>query len=769
MQPQNPFFVGRETELRSFTRLLKAGHSLVVLNVCGYTGVGKTWLLEEYCHLCHATQVPFAYLNPGDLSDDPISLLVGWAKRLGLSDIRVEKSYDHAPKTIAFEQVLSHFTSALCALKESVFVLMLDNYTEMFHFDAQIRQLIRYLARSEAPTGSNNTSLRRPQHSPRFILVIGSRVPLSTRWPLNPLYHRFLQTLTLLDFTFQETCDYLTEIGVPERYYHTLFRWTQGYPMALALAAMLDTWPDVERADERHPADRQHPADIDDLLPAVDRERLVQAVLERATQEPASWAEANKRQVIDVLRASALVRSFDQRLLTEMMGQARLSDDLFDQVTALAMVVKRRRGSQQQEFILHPMLREAVLNDAQQRGLIRTLETYRRRAFNFYTSRRPQTSQREELLAWGLDILFLHSNLAIHELFFRDVIAPSVSGTVSFYELETTLEFLMRRNVLYKDIGLIGVPLEKMIGDTYQWLALDWELHGETLQYFYVIRRADEEIAGFSLLARLTDDTLPIARQDTLGKIYEANVRPLELEKGSHFALRLVIGDLENLPAIMRAFFEQLVTQSFQRLITVLPWPLLGMLAEELGFIVLKDGVEYEGRRYTILELDMAEYSNPFEWLLDLVSDDLGTVKPHMPWKMLVESLYKVLPDLWTDVKSLGSSPLIDELNLKASGGTSVYQRAEMLIQAICEAAEMLHPVEDDSVISYSHYTILDALYGLSEVRRKQYLQTPIRPIQSEIAEDLGIGYPNPFRRLRAQAIEALARQLRIIGEEKKR
>ncbi len=747
IQPRNPFFIGREVELRRFARLLENGESLTVLNVCGHSGVGKTWLLEEYCHLCNAAQVPFAYVNPGGLSDNPTSLLISWAKRLGLPDIRKQDSL----VAIEFEQTLSHFTSALCNLEESVVVLMVDDYAQMLGFDTQIRQLIRYLARSEAPTGSGNGSIR-SQRVPRFVLVIGSKSPLANHWPLNPLYRRFLQTVTLLDFKFQETCEYLGRIGVPERYHHTLFRWTRGYPMALALAATLDTWPEVNRLD------------IDDLLPAVDRERLVQAVLERATQGPAAQAE-----VIDVLRASALVRSFDQRLLTVMMGQDRLPDELFDQVTALAMVVKRRQTCQSQRFVLHPMLREAVLSDARRRGLTRDLEIYRRRAFNIYTSRRPGSAQTEPLLEWALDVLFLHGNPAIHELFFRDIITPSMAGTVSFHEFETALDSLMRASVLYKDIGFTGLPLNKRIEDTHQWLALDWEMHGETLQYFHPIRCSDEEIAGFSLLVPLTDITLPLARQDTLGKIYEANVGPLAQELGSYFVLRLVIRNVENLPAIIRTLFGRLITQPCERLITVIPWPLMRMLAEELGFVVLKEGIEHEEHGYTILELNMAQYGDSLGWLLHLVRDDLGVAKPQMPWKTFVKALRKVLPDLWKDVEALGASPLVDELDLMIPG-MSMHQRAEVLIRAICEAAEMLHPFEEDEdMTSYSHYMILDALYGLSKVKRKQYMQTPMRPIQSEIAEALGIGYPNPFRRLRAQAIEALARQLRIRGEIKKR
>ena len=253
--PRNSFFVGREAELARFTRLLTSGELLTVLNVHGHSGVGKTWLLEEFRSTCNATRVPFAYLNPRQMSGDPVSLLTSFAQRMGL-----EGAWRDSART--FDQLLPSFVAALHALDTPVVMLMLDNYDQMLHFDPHVRHLIRRLAQSAPPNGSNG-SLSRPAGDtdqpldrlgtpPRFIVVIGSQIPLREHWPLSPIYLQPLQEMALCDFALRETSAYLTRMGVPQEHHLTLFRLTQGYPLALALVALSETSRVVGTPDPIH-------------------------------------------------------------------------------------------------------------------------------------------------------------------------------------------------------------------------------------------------------------------------------------------------------------------------------------------------------------------------------------------------------------------------------------------------------------------------------------------------------------------------------------
>lgn len=752
VHPHNPFFVGRQAELECFAHLLTTGEPLTILNVHGHSGVGKTWLLEEFHRMCRGAEVPFASLDPHRLHSDPVELLTGFANRLELN-----VNWGLIPRL--FDMLLPEFLDALARVPASSIVLMLDTYDQMFNFDPWVRHLIRGLTQLGSSTGP---ALQACQTAPwhRVVIVISSQAPLSERWPLDPIYRRPLQEMELRDFTLSEACDYFTRIGIPREHHVALFRLTQGYPLALALVATLET-PEALTAS----LDASEPSEILDMewkiLSPDDRKTLVQKILERALYTLDD--EPLRAQVVALLRASAVVRRFDQSLLATMLDQSALPDALFDWATALSMVVERTQVGKTRTFMLHDALRMALLEDAEGRGLGKSLRDYRRRALASYVLQQAEPQSAEAIAELMLDTLFLHSNPAIRSLFFDQMLPPLLTGSASFDELGGVLQLLMRQNPLYREIDFDGEPLERLIRETRDWLSLDRQLHGETLRYFQVVRRSDAhgDVAGFVLNVPVTDATLSLLRRDTVGTVYEASVGPIALRENErrYFSLRLVAGDWDVLSALIRALFVQLTGQPFDTLATVVPWPLISMLAEELGFDVLARGVEYEGHRYTALQLDVAQHGGPVRWLLQLVRGHVGLPARRLAedWGLFKEVLQEALERLQGSFALLAKSPLIDEFGLADPGATD-WERAQALtetLQAVLEA--MRSPPAQDRSDSVFH--VLNESYGIVGDAWRRFAYGS-QPSVAEICQRLHCTKGTYFNR-RKEALEALARAFR--------
>ncbi|MCP4541739.1 MAG: ATP-binding protein [Chloroflexi bacterium] len=757
IRSHNLDFVGREKEQAHFEHLLNDddGAPLVILNVCGHSGVGKSWLLEVFRSTCAAAQVPFAFLNPREISDDPVSLLTGFARRMKLTGDWVETGN-------TFDHLLAPFVTALWALDAPVVMLMLDNYDQMFQFDHYVRHLIRNLIRQAAPDGSGGKAQPERVVPKRFIVVIGSQIPLTELWTINPIRQHPLQTMCLQDFSFEETRAYLTHLDVPGHLHRAIFRLTRGYALALALVTTLffvskatESWPDTLDGTE---SGELFPPEI---LSPEERERLTRAVLDRGLRS--LKADPQRAQIVEALYATTQARRFNRTLLAAMIEQDTISDDLFDRITRLSMVVKHRRPGSSPMFTLHGALREALLAEIQAHDLESTVMQYRHRALAFYIAQ--QVGMKPVELEWALDVLFLHSHPLVHSLFFETAIDPLVTSSATFDELDARLDGLMRHNPMFQGIGFTDETLEAFISQTREWLALDYALHGETLHYFRVVRRGDQrgDVVGFTLNVPMTCQTMDLLRQDTSSAIYDRCVDPIEENPRHYFSLRLVVDAWDSLAALMRTIFAQVAAWEFDRLMSVSPWPIVANLVENMGFDILAHGIEHEGITYTAVRLDVVRHGGMVNWLLNLVRQDVGLPSPD-DWIDYVGQVRKVLARLWDQVSVLSDIPLITTLDL-ARPLDDAPTRVDRLRQVITRAHARLHVSEEEEAElakqdKASHYKLLNELYGITGAPRRRFKTSTYRRPQYKTAELLDIPYPYPFTQLRDAAIEALAEEL---------
>ncbi len=749
-QPHNLYFVGRKSEQAHFQQLL-AGDDikpLTILNVHGHSGVGKSWLLEQFRALCSDVKIPFPYLTPSKVSDNPVSLLTGFAQQMELKG-----EWDADTVAHIFDQLLPLFVTALQALDAPVVMLMLDDYDRLRHFDFQVQHLIRLMAQHTLLHDSNlktdgeiDISSSKFKTSPRFIVVIGSQTPVREYWPLDPIYLQPLQEMALQDFTPGETCGYLDRMGISREHHQTLSRLTQGYPLALGLVTTLQAWSEADSMLE--------------ILESKDRDKLVREIIERTLRLLED--DPLRSQVVELLYASVVVRRFDRFLLAAMLNQPSLPDTLFDRVTALSMVTERSQIGQPRMFILHNALQLALLEDAEGKGLEKRLKEYRRRALAFYTIQQAKMEQAEAITELWLDILFLHSSPLIHKLFFDWASAPMAIEPASFDELDDVLDSLMRRHPLYQQISFEGELLEQFIQQTHKWLALDRELHGETCRYFQVARRSDAQgsIAGFVFNVPLTAKTQLSLRHEFMGEIYELAGESLAIRKNERrfFLLRLVFDEWDSIPSLLRTIFTQLMRTESRTLIAVVPWRDIISLLQDLGFETLAQDIKYKGYEYSVTQLDTMQYGGAVKWLLQLVRHDVGLPAGRLvdDWELFKATLQEALERLHSPVKLL-TNPLINEFNL-ASQDADDWKRGQALIDTLQEVVETMRlSTGRDQPDSAFH--VLNESYGVvDEAWQRFEYGTP--PTIKEISQSLCVS-PRTYYNRQKEALEALARTFR--------
>jgi hypothetical protein len=757
----NPFFVARRTELVRWRDLLEKRAPLSILNIHGHSGIGKTWLLGAYQDACREAQVPFARLDIYRLGES----LNATALFLNLADQLHLEMEHHESVGLTFDRLLPYFLAALATAPYSVVALMVDDYDQLFHLvDPWLRHLFRALQGFDQFTGPTT---HRPAVSldalPRIRVVINSHEPVSQRWPPNPLYQHVLDTMQLTDFSYPETCTYLTRREINPDTHQPFYRLTRGHPLALSLLVSLCR-------------DRNLPPTMPEAAEDVMEQILTWALRDvEVNNAPAS----SQLSITELLRACAVVRRFSQPLLARMLDQARIPDALFDQVTALSMVTERKRLShtnspvfaQSKRFALHDVLRAALLKDAQKRGLNAWMDTYRRRALLFYAQRLSGDND-GTLGEEGLDLLFLHRDSLIRDLFFGPSSVPLTPDHVSYHEMKGVIDPLMRDNLYYQMINFDGEPLERFIRETREWLALDRKLHGEALQYFHVVRRShgarsmgQGDIAGFVLIVPVTDITLPYLRQETVGAVYEAACQPIELRKDKkvHFSLRIVADDLDSFSALLRILFLEMANQPFDRLITMLPWPQLSAVLETMGFDVLARQFAYEGCRYDVVQLDVGRRGSASGWLFRLVREDLG-LPPHSlleHWEVFKQVLEEALEGLHDSFQVQAKSPLIDEFAL-AERTFSDWERTEALIQTLQAVLEPMRLPETGRVDTAFH--TLNERYGVVNDAWRRF-EFSGKPSLGEIAKRLDCSKGTLYRRSE-DALEAYARAFRRWLEE---
>lgn len=339
--------VGRGAELTEFQKTVTAAElPFNVLHVSGPGGVGKTTLLRAFTAFCDSVALPCALLDARDIEPSPDAFLQALGRSLNVPE---------AQAVLPF-----------LAKEASRRVLLIDTYESLEMLDAWVRDAFL------------------PQLSEETLIVLSGRIPPSSHWLADDAWQAMLHTVSLRNFSPDESREYLARRGVPEGRQRAAVEFTHGFPLALSLLA------DVFA---------QHTTISDNLVSLLDAvPNVVQALLERFVRDLPSSLHRS------ALEASALLRLTDEPILAHMLGlqeKAAQVRDIFQWMRGLSFMEPGVYG-----LFPHDIAREALLADLRWRDRDRYVELHQR-ARVFYAERLPIAEGRDQQRLL-YDCIFLH-------------------------------------------------------------------------------------------------------------------------------------------------------------------------------------------------------------------------------------------------------------------------------------------------------------------------------------------------------------------------
>lgn len=285
-------FVGRGKELALFERMISDESPRPrVLFVHGPGGIGKTSVLHEVAYRCARRGLAPVHLNGEQLPARRNPFEIAFARAFGAEPPpQLFHALAEGPKR----------------------VLLIDNFDLL------------------GDLGSWFIEALFPRLPEQLSIVLASRTAPRARWIADPAWHALVAEVRLLPFDERESREFLATRGVATAHVEAILRFSNGLPLALALAAAA-----VERG--ARPEELPRNRDIIDAL--------VEIFTERAPS-------TRHRHALEV---ASLLSSFDEALLASMLE----SDDVLDLYTWLAGQAFVRQAATGLQ--VHALVRDAVL------------------------------------------------------------------------------------------------------------------------------------------------------------------------------------------------------------------------------------------------------------------------------------------------------------------------------------------------------------------------------------------------------------------------
>lgn len=584
-------FVNRHTECASFINALTEPRDWQILNVWGAAGIGKSSLLDAFRRIAETEGAFYLYFDCRDIFGSPSIFVEKLASGL----------HDAAPLT---DRSLTACFDALhhVALSQPL-VLVLDAFDE-------VGELNRWLRESVFP------------HLPqRSLIVIASRYSLENRWRDHSGWRQLIHSLPLNSLDFASTRQYLGLHGVnDDSLIQQAWHYTEGHPLALSLASAI--------------VSREGQAAIS-VIPK--RQEVLETLASR-------WlSEIPQDSMRDIVEAAAVVRRFNQDLLSQMVGRAIPTEEF--ETLLLTSFVRHNQGS----WSLHELVRDALSRNIKSRSPS-TYTMLRARAVNYFATVATLPGELKQ------------RNSALHEFFY--LVGDGLVRAALYDETPTPANALYFESATETDLDDLNTYMtewrqtrgslsnhrlqlyDRDNQDTIeQWIAseprepdfLDTHLIVRNLPgTTRLLRDQDRTLRGLSIVFPVTAETLPFLEQQPVTRDYFTQLSAAQrAEYAAHdkpvnnWFVRLA--DVRN-PADKEArslLFRELVSLLIRpaRFITSTPLPFYQELLMRFGFEYanIKAHTDFGADRpspYFILDLRGTRLST---YLQQLINQQFGT------------------------------------------------------------------------------------------------------------------------------------------------
>ncbi len=195
-------FTGREHELAVFRDALSDGATVALLFLWGPGGIGKSALLDRYAETAGRAGCRVIRLDGRDVPVSSEGVEVALQQALApAGDVNPVAALADGPRP----------------------VLLLDTYERLAPLDPWIRESLL------------------PRLPGDALVVVAGRDRPAAGWTADPGWHGLARVLPLDHFSAAEARAFLTARGLPEERHARVLDFGRGHPLALALAAELDT------------------------------------------------------------------------------------------------------------------------------------------------------------------------------------------------------------------------------------------------------------------------------------------------------------------------------------------------------------------------------------------------------------------------------------------------------------------------------------------------------------------------------------------------
>ena len=301
-------FVGRAFELAFFAAFLERGAPRAerIVNVCGGSGMGKSFLLDRLRKLTEAAGRPALTVDLREAGRSAAAAARLILERCGANDAAA--GADAGSNAGSDAERCAEAVNALAAPEG--LVLFLDPCDDLGGVDQWLRERWFPLLRADV------------------LIVMASRRPLQGPWAIDPAWRALIVHLELERLSYDDVREYGRRIGVAdEAELDGLWVRSMGHPLALALIAAGGAGPAVRRLEQPEQWD---------------------ALVRHWTEE------ASDPELAELLSAASVARRFDQEGLAALRG-ADVPDALFDRLVQLSFFRRTDHG-----WGMHDMIRDAL-------------------------------------------------------------------------------------------------------------------------------------------------------------------------------------------------------------------------------------------------------------------------------------------------------------------------------------------------------------------------------------------------------------------------
>lgn len=480
-----PAPIGRDQELNAFEEFR---HSIEtrILNLHGQGGIGKTYLLHVFERQSINHGDTFIRMDSLDFTHTPQDFVRHLNLLLGSY---TEPVKNEAPSMFEVKQKLTTLSQM------SQVIIAIDNYEKMTEIDRWFRQF--FLTHTD----------------PAVKVIISGRIPLQGEWVESPVWAAKIRSVPLGFFNQEEITAYLRQQNITEQStIHSLHDFTEGHPLALALAGM--SVKDDGSSD------------------SYVNGHSIQQVLTTLTRR---WLEEVENEtLLQLIEAAAMLKSFNQNTLSTILER----DVPYQEFIALTNISFIQ--PLQEQWSIHELIQDAIKVDLIRRSPER-YNQLKQKVIGYYKKRLTKTKHPDDIAMFFYHIgdeliqsVFFHSKPTTGRKFYLE--------QVDDYNFDDVIRFFEKKKY---DVSVSKTQFYNRVSN-------------QTFRFFasYEHNKKELELIGPDYIRKMGLDSTKLLRD------YTGNIHAMSIVVPVHHG---TINALHDEP-VSRAYFNQLTRADWEKL-----------------------------------------------------------------------------------------------------------------------------------------------------------------------------------------------------------